>query len=255
VIDAAGAMLGVMTTRDAQRLADNQGLDLVEVSPSAEPPVCKIMDFGKFRYEESIKRKVARKNQKTTLIKEVKFHASVDTNDLGHKMRQIKEFLADGHKVKVTLQYRGRENAHKELGMEVVNRVIQDCAAEAIVEQTPRLIGRTLGCMLAAKPAKPGSGQQSAPQPPRPPAQPRPAVPAPVEVPKAVAAPIAAPAPVAAPVPVETPAPVAAPEQEAAAVQAPVAAPEPTTLAPPPTAAPHQSASPAKDYRFDCSLL
>ena len=156
VIDAAGQMLGVMTTRDAQRLADNQGLDLVEVSPNAEPPVCKIMDFGKFRYEESIKRKVARKNQKTTLIKEVKFHASVDTNDLGHKLRQIKEFLAEGHKVKVTLQYRGRENAHKELGMEVVNKVILDCAAEAIVEQTPRLIGRTLGCMLAAKPAKPG---------------------------------------------------------------------------------------------------
>ena len=215
-------MLGVMTTRDAQRLADNQGLDLVEVSPNAEPPVCKIMDFGKFRYEESIKRKVARKNQKTTLIKEVKFHASVDTNDLGHKLRQIKEFLADGHKVKVTLQYRGRENAHKELGMEVVNRVIQDCAAEAIVEQTPRLIGRTLGCMLAAKPAKPGSGQQSAPQAPRPPAQPRPAVPAPAAVPKAVSA-----------APIAVPAPVAAPEQEAAAVPAPVAAPEQVTVSAP----------------------
>ena len=192
-------MLGVMTTRDAQRLADNQGLDLVEVSPNAEPPVCKIMDFGKFRYEESIKRKVARKNQKTTLIKEVKFHASVDTNDLGHKLRQIKEFLAEGHKVKVTLQYRGRENAHKELGMEVVNRVIQDCAAEAIVEQTPRLIGRTLGCMLAAKPAKPGSGQASAPQaprppsPPKPPSPPRPVVQAPVVVaPVAEAEPLAA---------------------------------------------------------------
>ena len=202
MIDAAGAMLGVMTTRDAQRLADNQGLDLVEVSPNAEPPVCKIMDFGKFRYEESIKRKVARKNQKTTLIKEVKFHASVDTNDLGHKLRQIKEFLADGHKVKVTLQYRGRENAHKELGMEVVNRVIQDCAAEAIVEQTPRLIGRTLGCMLAAKPAKPGSGQQSAQQAPRPPAPPKPAAPAPVPSP----APAPAPAPTPAPEPVPAPA-------------------------------------------------
>ena len=200
-------MLGVMTTRDAQRLADNQGLDLVEVSPNAEPPVCKIMDFGKFRYEESIKRKVARKNQKTTLIKEVKVHASVDTNDLGHKLRQIKEFLADGHKVKVTLQYRGRENAHKELGMEVVNRVIQDCAAEAIVEQTPRLIGRTLGCMLAAKPAKPGSGQQSAQQAPRPPAPPKPAAPAPVPAP----APAPAPAPTPAPEPV--PAPATAPAQ------------------------------------------
>jgi translation initiation factor IF-3 len=211
VIDAAGAMLGVMTTRDAQRLADNQGLDLVEVSPNAEPPVCKIMDFGKFRYEESIKRKVARKNQKTTLIKEVKFHASVDTNDLSHKLRQIKEFLADGHKVKVTLQYRGRENAHKELGMQVVNKVIEECMSCAIVEQTPRLIGRTLGCMLAAKPVKPGSAGQSAPQAPRPqttqaprplgpaPQAPRPQAPAPapaaVPAPEAVAAPTPEPAP------------------------------------------------------------
>lgn len=86
-------MLGVMATRDAQRLADQQGLDLVEVSPNAEPPVCKIMDYGKFRYEESIKRKQARKNQKTVQVKEIKFHASVDPNDLAHKMRQMKEFL------------------------------------------------------------------------------------------------------------------------------------------------------------------
>lgn len=213
MINANGEMLGVMTTRDAQRLADQQGLDLVEVSPNAEPPVCKIMDFGKFRYEESIKRKVARKNQKMTQIKEVKFHASVDTNDLGHKLRQIKEFLAEGHKVKVTLQYRGRENAHKELGMEVVNKVIQDCATEAIVEQSPKLIGRTLGCMLAARPAKAGSGQQAVSQSPRPPAAPKPAAPAPA---KPVApAPASAPAPEAAAAPVVAPAPVA-PEAPAA---------------------------------------
>jgi len=198
-------MLGVMTTRDAQRLADQQGFDLVEVSPNAEPPVCKIMDYGKFRYEESIKRKQTRKNQKTTLIKEVKFHASVDVNDLDHKLRQIKEFLAEGHKVKVTLQYRGRENAHKELGMEVVQKVIQECSSCAIVEQTPRLIGRTLGCMLAAKPVKPGSGGQAAPsaaQAPRP---------APVQAPR----PVAAPAPVPTPAPEPVPAPAPAPEPAA----------------------------------------
>jgi translation initiation factor IF-3 len=149
-------MLGVMATRDAQRLADQQGLDLVEVSPNAEPPVCKIMDYGKFRYEESIKRKQARKNQKTVQVKEIKFHASVDPNDLAHKMRQMKEFLEAGHKVKVTLQYRGRENAHKELGVEVMQNVIQDCADFSVVEQNPRLIGRTLGCMLAPKPVKSG---------------------------------------------------------------------------------------------------
>ena len=195
MINANGEMLGVMTTRDAQRLADQQGLDLVEVSPNAEPPVCKIMDYGKFRYEESIKRKQTRKNQKTTLIKEVKFHASVDVNDLGHKLRQIKEFLAEGHKVKVTLQYRGRENAHKELGMEVVQKVIQECSSCAIVEQTPRLIGRTLGCMLAPKPVKSGSGGQAAPSAPQAPR------PAPAPTPRPVAVPAPAPAPVPAPEP------------------------------------------------------
>jgi len=192
VIDADGQMKGIMPTRDAQRLADQQGLDLVEVSPNAEPPVCKIMDYGKFRYEESIKRKQARKNQKTTQIKEVKFHASVDTNDLNHKLRQMKEFLADGHKVKVTLQYRGRENAHKELGMDVVNRVIQECSAEAVVEQTPKLIGRTLGCMLAPRPAKAGSGSQPA-KPAAPavaPSRPAPAAPAPAASEAVEAAPV-----------------------------------------------------------------
>ena len=163
-------MLGVMSTREAQRIADQQGFDLVEVSPNAEPPVCKIMDYGKFRYEESIKRKQARKNQKVVQIKEVKFHASVDTNDLDHKLRQMKEFLAEGHKVKVTLQYRGRENAHKELGVEVVNKVVEACSAFAVTEQPPRLLGRVLGCLLAPKPVKAsgGGGPPQQQQPPKP---------------------------------------------------------------------------------------
>ncbi|MBO7654159.1 MAG: translation initiation factor IF-3 [Kiritimatiellae bacterium] len=169
VIDADGSMKGVMATRDAQRLADQQGLDLVEISPNAEPPVCKIMDYGKFRYEESIKRKQAKKNQKVTQIKEIKFHASVDVNDLDHKVRQIHEFLAAGHKIKVTLQYRGRENAHKELGSEVIERVISACADVAVVEQAPKLIGRVLGCLLAPKPA---SAKAAAPKPATPPAPP-----------------------------------------------------------------------------------
>ncbi len=230
MINANAEMLGVMTTRDAQRLADQQGLDLVEVSPNAEPPVCKIMDYGKFRYEESIKRKLAHKNQKTTQIKEVKFHASVDSNDLAHKLRQIKEFLAEGHKVKVTLQYRGRENAHKELGMEVVQKVIEACSVQAIVEQTPRLIGRTLGCMLAARPVKPTPGQQGAQQatkPPAPPAQPKVAAQAPS--PASAPAPVATPAPAAAQAPVAEPAPVPVPVAEPA--PAPASAPVPETAA------------------------
>ncbi|MFA7054064.1 MAG: translation initiation factor IF-3 [Kiritimatiellia bacterium] len=230
VINANGDMLGVMTTRDAQRLADQQGLDLVEVSPYAEPPVCKIMDYGKFRYEESIKRKQARKNQKTTLIKEVKFHASVDANDLAHKLRQMKEFLEEGHKVKVTLQYRGRENAHKELGVEVVQKVIQECSAFAVVEQNPRLIGRMLGCMLAPKPVKPGQGHTPAAQTtPRPPQTP-PAAPRPPQTPPAAPRPPQTP-PVAPAAPV-APAPVApAPAAPAPAAPAP-AAPAPADGAP-----------------------
>ncbi len=152
-------MLGIMATRDAQRLAQDQGLDLVEVSPNAEPPVCKIMDFGKFRYEEGMRRKQARKSQTRQVIKEVKFHANVDPHDLATKMRRIREFLGQGHKVKLTLAYRGRENAHKELGFEVVKQVIADLDAEAVCEQPPRLMGRLLGCMLSPRPQKAKSGK------------------------------------------------------------------------------------------------
>lgn len=154
-----------MQTREAQRDAQAKGLDLVEVSPNADPPVCKIMDYGKFRYEEGMKRKVARKNQKVTLVKEIKFHASVDTNDLDTKMRKIRSFLEEGHKVKLTLQYRGRENAHKELGMDVVNGVIGQLGEEVIVEQAPRIMGRVLGCLLAPKPVKSTLKGYTAPQP------------------------------------------------------------------------------------------
>ncbi len=170
VIDADGKMLGVMATRDAQRMAEDQGLDLVEISPNVEPPVCKIMDFGKFRYEESMKKKQAKKNQARQQIKEIKFHATVDENDLQIKTRRIHEFLAEGDKVKVTLQYRGRENAHKELGMEVIERVIKACEEQAVVEQSPKILGRVLGCLLAPRPA----GKADKPKPPPPP---RPAIP------------------------------------------------------------------------------
>jgi translation initiation factor IF-3 len=206
-------MLGVMATRDAQKLADQQGFDLVEISPNADPPVCKIMDFGKFRYEESIKRKQARKSQIRQQIKEVKFHASVDEHDLHTKLRHIREFLAEGDKVKITLQYRGRENAHKELGMEVVTRVIKELDPVAMVEQHPRLLGRLLGCLLAPRPVKPGQSGKSA-QPAHPPA-PRPAA----------AVPTVAPAPTAVPGVVSTPAPAPAPAPAVAPVPPPATTP------------------------------
>ena len=214
-------MLGVMATRDAQRLADQQAMDLVEISPNADPPVCKIMDYGKFRYEEGMKRKEARKHQSRQMIKEVKFHASVDEHDLQTKLRHIREFLQAGDKVKVTLQYRGRENAHKELGMEVVSRVIKEVEALAVVEQHPKLLGRLLGCLLAPRPLKPGQKPATAAAPKPPVALPKP----PVAVP--VAAPSAAPLPAAAATP--TPAPAATVET----ASAPTSAPEtPVPLAP-----------------------
>jgi translation initiation factor IF-3 len=164
-------MLGVLPTREAQRMAQQQGLDLVEVSPNAEPPVCKIMDFGKFRYDEGMKRKQARKTQQRQIIKEIKFHANVDAHDLATKLRKTREFLAEGHKVKLTLAYRGRENAHKDLGFEVMQRVIKDLESEAVCEQPPRLLGRLLGCLLAPRPQpKPSKGGGKRPEaPPTPP--------------------------------------------------------------------------------------
>jgi translation initiation factor IF-3 len=143
-----------MTTREAMRLAESQGLDLVEISPNAEPPVCKIMDFGKFRYEESIKAKTARKNQSRQQIKEIKLHPGTEDNDLQVKLRQIRGFIADGDKVKLTLQYRGRENAHKEIGMEVLQGVLKELADIVLIEQPPKVLGRFLGALLAPKPQK-----------------------------------------------------------------------------------------------------
>ena len=183
LLDENGGQLGIMTTREAQRLADSQGLDLVEISPNAEPPVCKIMDFGKFRYEESIKAKTARKNQSRQQIKEVKFHPGVEDNDLQVKLRQIRKFISEGDKVKLTLMYRGRENAHKELGMEVIQRILADVADVVQVEQAPKHLGRFLGALLAPKPqkaAKKGHAGGDHPQQPKPPREhPAPSAPKP----------------------------------------------------------------------------
>ncbi len=153
-------MIGVMPTGQAQRMADQKGLDLVEITPNAVPPVCKIMDYGKFRYEESIKAKKARKAQKTTQVKEIKFHPGTDTGDLEHKLRQIRQFLGDGAKVKLTLQFRGRENAHRELGEDMIARVLDMLKDECFVEQAPKTLGRIHGCLIGPPRAKKGSRPQ-----------------------------------------------------------------------------------------------
>jgi translation initiation factor IF-3 len=153
-VAANGDMLGVMPTRDARQKALDAGLDLVEVSPNADPPVCRIMDFGKHRYDETRKQKLARKNSHAHAVKEIKFHANVGEHDYQTKLKHIRTFLEKGHKVKVSLMFRGRENAHRELGFEVINKVIKDCDDLAVVEMTPRLMGRTVGALMGVKPQK-----------------------------------------------------------------------------------------------------
>ena len=146
-----GAQAGIMSLRDALKLSEERGLDLVEISPNAEPPVCRIMDYGKFKYEEGQRKKQAKKSQSKSVIKEVKFHANVDENDYQIKLGNIRGFLADGDKVKLTLQFRGRENAHREIGDEVMKRVCLDLADVAVVEQEPRLLGRAINGLLGPK--------------------------------------------------------------------------------------------------------
>jgi len=153
-------MLGIMATRDAQRLADSRGLDLVEITPNATPPVCKIMDYGKFKYEESIRAKQARKAQKGSQVKEIKFHPGTDIGDINHKLRQIREFLADGNKVRLSLQFRGRENAHRDIGEDKISEVLEMIKDECFVEQAPRTDGRVHSCLIGP-PRKNGPKQQA----------------------------------------------------------------------------------------------
>jgi translation initiation factor IF-3 len=133
------------------KLAVDQGLDLVEISPNAVPPVCKVMDFGKFMYEEQRKKKMARKHQHSQVVKEIKFHANVAEHDYQTKMNHIKEFLQDGNKVKISLTFRGRENAHREFGFELMSRVLKDSAEYCVVEMTPRMMGRSIIAMICGK--------------------------------------------------------------------------------------------------------
>ncbi len=154
-------MIGVMATREAQRMAESRGLDLVEITPNATPPVCKIMDYGKFKYEESIRAKQQRKAQKATQVKEIKFHPGTDVGDLEHKLRQIREFLAAGNKVRLSLQFRGRENAHRDIGEDKISEVLEMLGDSCHVEQAPKTDGRVHFCLIGP-PRKNGPKQQQA---------------------------------------------------------------------------------------------
>ena len=151
LIDADGEMVGVVSTRDALARADEAGMDLVEISPTARPPVCKILDYGKFKYESQKKANVARKKQKVVEIKEIKMRPGIDDNDYGIKMRKVREFLDEGDKVKVTMRFRGRELSHGNLGMAVLQRVAEATAEIAKVEAYPRMEGRQMLMVLSPK--------------------------------------------------------------------------------------------------------
>ena len=151
VIDENGENLGVMYTREAIEQAAGVGLDLVEISPNADPPVAKFLDVGKFRYEAQKKANLARKNQKTQEIKEIKMRPNIDDHDYEVKMRAMHKFIGEGDKVKVTLRFRGRELAHGQLGMKLLQKVQEDMAEEAKVEQYPRMEGRQMLMVLAPK--------------------------------------------------------------------------------------------------------
>ena len=150
-IDPDGNQLGIIDTRDAIEKAGDFGLDLVEVQPNTEPPVCKILDYGKFKYEAQKRANEARKKQKTIEVKEIKFRPNIDEHDYQVKMRNVSKFLAAGDKVKVTLRFRGREMAHQELGAKVLARVREETEEVAKVEAMPKLEGRQMVMVIAPR--------------------------------------------------------------------------------------------------------
>jgi translation initiation factor IF-3 len=151
VIGDKGEQLGVMLTEDARRSATEQGLDLVEVAPNAEPPVCRVMDYGKYLFELNKKAHSAKRKQKQIQVKEIKLRPGTDEGDYQVKLRNLVRFLTGGDKAKVTLRFRGREMVHQELGVEVLNRVQADLAEIAVVEQFPKLEGRQMVMVFGPK--------------------------------------------------------------------------------------------------------
>jgi translation initiation factor IF-3 len=151
LVDERGGMVGVVGRNEALAMAADAGLDLVEIAPGADPPVCKILDYGKFKYEEQKKKNEARKKQKIIEVKEIKLRPSIDIHDYAVKMRSMNKFIEEGDKVKVTMRFRGRELAHQELGMNVLMRVKDDLDGIAKVEQTPRMEGRQMTMVVSPK--------------------------------------------------------------------------------------------------------
>ncbi len=155
VIGPNGEMIGVITVSEAMQIAVRNNLDLVELSPNAEPPVCRIMDYGKFKYEVNRKEREARKHQHAAEMKEIKFHANVGDHDFETKVGHIRGFLEKGMKVKSSLYFRGRENAHREIGFDVMQRVVKACEDVCVLDMTPKLIGNSIVMVMSARPNRP----------------------------------------------------------------------------------------------------
>ena len=154
VIDADGSQLGIMPTRQALQIAAEKGLDLVDIAPQATPNVCRIMDYGKYRFEQAKKEKEARKNQKTVEVKEIRMSLNIDTNDFNTKVNHTIRFLKGGDKVKVSVRFRGREMTHTNLGNALLERFREACSEYGVVEKPPKMEGRSLSMVVSAKPVK-----------------------------------------------------------------------------------------------------
>ena len=148
LIGPDGQQIGIVPTREALQRAQQVGLDLIEISPNAQPPVCRITDYGKFKYDSEKREKQTRQHQTATKVKEIQFHPNVGDHDYQTKVRHLRDFIEAGHRVKVILFFRGRESAHQEIGFEVMNRIIRDMMDIAQTEQLPRLMGRNILMML-----------------------------------------------------------------------------------------------------------
>ena len=151
VIDPDGKQVGVLSVKEAIRIAEERGMDLVEVAPNSQPPVCRIMNYGKYKYQQSKRTQEARKHQTVIRIKEVKVRPRTEEHDFQFKLRHVKRFLDEGNKVKISMLFRGREIAHPEFGKEVLNRFIEEVKEMTVIEQSPRLEGRNMVMILAPK--------------------------------------------------------------------------------------------------------
>lgn len=154
VVDAEGEQIGIMDTQQALALARERGLDLIEVSPTAKPPVCRVMDFGKYKYDEAKKQRAAKKKQHSFQVKEIKLRPKIEDHDYQFKVSAARKFLEQHHKVKLTIMYRGREMAHPELGHRLLQRVMEELSTVGVTEQAPRLEGRNLIAQMGPRPTR-----------------------------------------------------------------------------------------------------